>query len=355
VLPGSVLDLFADQYSLVGRHQLRERCSTADRRRITRHPDIERATPRVLRHRAGVPDLGQQLLLPVLDAGRDAALWGRAAAHWWGFGRFRAMPAHVVRRSEGPRPPHIGVIHVTRVLDPGLDLTVHRGIPIVRPERLLLWLARVDTERYGHEVGALRLERTLDHAWREGLVDGHRIHAVAERCAGKGNSGIVILRQLLEDRPPDHRPTDSGLERRWEEVVGADARSFRRQVVLGDDAPIGRFDQVHASRPLVVEIHSEKFHTMPSDRADDARRACELVAAGFCVVVYWEYDIWHDAATVRRSLREVLARPHRAGVVRPTPAPYDLLPASSRADRPEPVDPQGRKPEPAVPSWRIDR
>jgi len=326
VLPGSILDLFAAQYSVVGRHQLRQRCTPEERRRASRHPDVEPMGRRVLRHRAGTPDLGQQLLAPVLDAGRDAVLWGRAATHWWGFGRFRAFPVHVSRPKDGTRGPHLGIVHTTRVIDPDLDTTNHRGIPIVRPERLLLWLARTDTERYGHEIGALRLERTLDHAWREGLVDGNRLHELAVRCSGRGNSGIVILRQLLESRPPDFRPTDSGLERRWEEVVGAIASQFRRQVVLGGDSPIGRFDQVHRQRPLVVEIHSEKFHTMPSDVADDERRAQALVAAGFCVVTYWEYDIWHDAATVRRSLADVLHRPHRPGVVRPTLAPHLPLP-----------------------------
>lgn len=325
MLPGCVLDLFAHQYSVVGRHQLRELCTPAERRRIVHHADIQPVGPRVLRHRAGVQDLGQQLLLPVLDGGSGALLWGRAATHWWGFGRFRAFPVHVAKPKDGTRGPHLGFVHTTRVIDPELDVTSHRGIPIVRPERLLLWLARADTERYGHEIGALRLERTLDHAWREGLVDGRRIHELAVRCSGKGNSGIVILRELLEQRPPDYRPTDSNLEKRWEEVVGPLAGSFRRQVVLGDDAPIGRFDQVHVDRPLVVEIHSEKFHTMPSDVADDDRRADALVAAGFCVVVYWEYDIWHDASNVRRSLAAILRRPHAAGVVRPTPAPYHPL------------------------------
>lgn len=326
MLPGRVLDLFARQYSLIGRHQLLDRCTAAERRRLVRHPDIDRAGPRVLRHRAGIVELGQQLLLPVLDAGPGALLWGHAATHWWGFGRFRAFPVHVTRPRNGTRTPHIGIVHVTRHLDAALDATVHRGIPIARPERLLLWLARADTERYGHDIGARRLERTLDHAWRERLVDGHRIHDLAARCSGKGNSGIVILRQLLESRPPDYRPTDSNLEKRWEEVVGALARSFRRQVALGDDAPIGRFDQVHVDRPLVVEIHSEKHHTMPSDVADDEDRAERLVDAGFAVVIYWEYDIWHDASTVRRTLGAILARPHEARIHRPTRAPHLTLP-----------------------------
>lgn len=93
MLPGSILDLFARQYSLVGRHQLPDRCTAAERPRLVRHPDIRQAGPRVLRHRAGVEELGQQLLLPVLDAGADALLWGRAAAHWWGSAASELSPS----------------------------------------------------------------------------------------------------------------------------------------------------------------------------------------------------------------------------------------------------------------------
>ncbi|MFP5320590.1 MAG: hypothetical protein ACLGIC_01955 [Acidimicrobiia bacterium] len=322
MLPEAVLDLFARQYSVVARQQVGDRCTEAELRRVVAHPDVERVTPRVLRHRAGASSLGQDLMLAVLDAGDRSILWGRSAMHWWGFGRFRAFPAHVARRRSGTRAPRMARIHNTTVLRPDVDVTVHRGIPIARPERLILWLSRDLTGRYGHELAAIRLGRTLDHAWREGLIDGHVLHALADRCGGRGNAGIVVLRQLLDDRPPTYRPTDSGLERRWEEVVGPMAAAFRRQVVLGGDSPIGRFDQVHVSRPLVVEIHSEKFHTTPTDVERDEQRLEQLVAAGFSVVVYWEYDIWHDAGRIRRSLADLLGGPDVPGIHRPTPAPH---------------------------------
>lgn len=330
MLPGRVVHLLERQYSLVARHQLRSRCTPAERRRCRRDPHLEALGPRVLRHRAGVPHLGQQLLAPVLDAGPGAYLWGYAATQWWGFGRFRSFPVDVARRPCSVSGPFLGRLHQTTTVDPELDITVHRGIPIARPERLILWLARVFTERYGHEVGELRLERTLDHAWRQGLIAPARLHQLAEERSGKGNSGIVVLRSLLEQRPVDYRPTDSGLEARWEDVVGAMASQFRRQVVVGDDSPIGRFDQVHRSRPLVVEIHSEAFHTMPSDIEHDAQRIDRLLAAGFSVVVYWEHDIWHDAATVRSSLRWILDHPDdRPTVHHPTPAPCAFRPDGS--------------------------
>ena len=330
MLPGSITELLSQQYSLVARHQMRDRCTPAERRRCVRHPELVPAGRRVLRHRAGVAQLGQQLLLPVLDAGPRAVLWGYAATQWWGFGRFRAFPVDVARPPATLSDDHLGRVHSTSTVDWGSDVTSHRGIPIVRPERLLLWLAREFTFRWGHDLGALKLERTIDHAWRSGLVDPRRLHAIADERSGKGNTGIVVLRSLLEERPLDHRPTDSNLERRWEEVVGSLASQFRRQVVVGDASPIGRFDQVHRSRPLVVEIHGELFHTMPSDIARDERRYEDLLAAGFSVVVYWEHDIWHDTETVRASLRTILGHPDRVPTLhRPTPAPFDPLPGPS--------------------------
>lgn len=331
MLPGSVLELLSRQYGLIARHQLRARCSPAERRRCRRDPTLVPVGPRVLRHLAVPPDLGQQLLAPVLDAGPAAVLWGDAATQWWGFGRFRAFPVDVSRPPMTGRPDQLGRIHETDSLDHELDITSHRGIPVARPERLVLWLARVWTLRWGHEIAATRTGRTLDHAWREGLIDPVVLHALAERRRGRGNAGIVVLRQVLEDRPLDHRPTDSGLERRWEQVVGPMAAQFRRQVVLGGSTPIGRFDEVHVSRPLVVEINSERFHTTPTDVARDEERYRLLVEAGFSVVVYWEHDIWHDAALVRRSLQRILAGgDHPPTVHRPTPAPYAIPPTASQ-------------------------
>ena len=109
--------------------------------------------------------------------------------------------------------------------------------------------------------------------------------------------------------------------------------------MLGGAAPIGRFDQVHVARPLVVEINGEKHHTMPTDVARDEERYQQLLAAGFSVVVYWQHDIWHDAPIVRSSLTQILARPDGPPAVhRPTPAPYQLLPGGSHPlSGPQPV------------------
>jgi very-short-patch-repair endonuclease len=340
MLPGSVVHLLERQYSLVATHQLRADCTPAERRRCRRDPYLEPLGPRVLRHRAAPPQLGQQLLAPVLDAGPDAVLWGYAATQWWGFGRFRSFPVDVARRPCNAGRDFLGRLHQTSTLRPEVDLTVHRGIPIARPERLILWLAREFTARYGHELGALRLERTIDHAWRARLLSPTVIHRLAEERAGKGNAGIVVLRRLLETRPVDYRPTDSNLEARWEEVVGTMATQFRRQVVIGGEEPIGRFDAVHELRPLVVEVHSEAFHTMPSDIERDEDRISRLLAAGYSIVIYWEFDIWHDAPAVRSSLRHILDHPtDRPTVHRPTPTPYAYRPDGSLIrNRPDVVD-----------------
>ena len=94
------------------------------------------------------------------------------------------------------------------------------------------------------------------------------------------------------------------------EPVGA--RVLRHRVAppqLGQQLLAPVLDAVHVARPLVVEVHSEALHTMPSDIERDEQRVRRLLEAGFSVVIYWEYDIWHDAPVVRSSLRGILSRP----------------------------------------------
>ena len=77
-------------------------------------------------------------------------------------------------------------------------------------------------------------------------------------------------------------------------------------------------------RPLIVEINGEAWHTSLTDRAADRERYDRLISLGFSVVVYWEYDIWHDARTVRRTLDHIMRHPDRGPTLhRPTPAPWE--------------------------------
>lgn len=323
-IPEPVLDLLQRQRGLVADHQLRiQEPRKAGRRSIHRHPEIERLSPRVLRHRAVPPSVEQQLMLAVLDAGPGAVLWGKSAASHFGFSRYRRLPAHVAVPRNHLRGERAGELHVVRSLAPE-DVTTHLDIPVSRPERTVLWLAGMLTHRYGHEVASSRAAVILDQAWRQGLIDGRTIHALADRLGGRGRSGIVVLRALLEDRPPDYTPAGSRLEERFEELLPAELLSeLERQVTVDAETVIRTVDYRLRRWPLIAEINGEAFHSSLSDReADDARYA-RLLGLGYSVVVFWEHDIWHEGDAVRSAMKHLFRHPDpRPTLHRPTPAPW---------------------------------
>lgn len=324
MLPEPAIDLLRTQYGLLAWHQLPPEMSPAERRRIGRHDDLERLTPRVLRHRIARPCREQHVMAGVLDVGRDGRLWGKSSSSLWGFGRFRSDLPHVAVPRRILRGERCAQVHAVRHLVD--DPVSHLGIPTARPEDTVLWIAGMWTHRWGPggiEIAIERTGRTLDHAWRLGLIDGQRIHDLCKANGGRGRSGIVVLRQLLDERPPDYRPSGSALEDRFESTLPVSLRrQLERQVPLGDERPIGIVDYCHRSRPLVVEINGEVFHSSLTDRAADEERYRRLVAAGYEVVVVWEYDVFHQPHRIVRALEETLRQPHRPQLIRPTNAPW---------------------------------
>ncbi len=181
------------------------------------------------------------------------------------------------------------------------------------------------THRFGHEIANERTATTIDQAWRQGLIDGHAVHALAERAGGRGRSGIVVLREVLESRPPDYQPAGSGLEERFEAIVSPEvARSLERQVTVDAEVVIRTVDFRLRQWPLIVEINGEAFHTSLTDRAADAERYARLIDLGFSVAVFWEYDIWHDKVAVRSAMERLLRHPDSTPRLhRPTRAPWE--------------------------------
>lgn len=325
MLPESALQLFATQQGVLGDHQLRlHEPQKAIRRKVYEHSEVERVTPRVIRHRAAPASTEQSLMISLLDAGGDGYIWGKCAVSHWGFSRFRRLPAHVAIERRRVRGDRIGQLHRVRSLDPR-DVTTHLGIPVSRPERTILWLAGMNRHRYCEEIAIDRTAVALDQAWRQGLIDGHGIHDLAERSGGKGRSGIVVLRELLEQRPPDYRPAGSHLEERFETIVPYTvSKQLQRQVTVDAEVVIRTVDYRLRTWPLIAEINGEAFHTSLTDRAHDDERYERLLELGFSVVVFWEHDIWHDDQTVRSTMWDLFRTPDLAPTLhRPTLAPWD--------------------------------
>lgn len=327
MLPEPVVHRLRRQRGVVATYQLRELTRAERRRVLEREPELERMTARVLRHRVAERSREQYLMASVLDAGPDAGLWGKSGAAFWGFGRFRSARPHIGVRRTPVRGARLGQVHVLRNLDEQA-MTMHLDVPIGRPEEIVLWLAGMWTHRWGpggFDIAVQRTANTLDHAWRNRLIDGHRIHAVCERGGGRGRSGIVVFREVLRTRPPDYQPAGSALEDRFESTLPADlrARLMRQVAVGGDDGPIGVVDYRHRHRSLLLEVNGEAVHSPITAREKDAERYEELVEAGFEVMVVWEYDVFHQPHRIVAALREVEAGPVEPRVIRPTRAPWE--------------------------------
>lgn len=262
--------------------------------------------PRVLR-RAGAPwTKASSLMRAVLDAGPGAVVSHGTAAAWWGLPGFDLLTVHITRPRglTGCRVSFGQVVHTV------LDLSTHQvtvldGIPIVRPERLAFELCAC--------VHPLRAERAIDTGWSKGLFSGPSLRRLHAELAERGRKGTVVMREILDARPPGYVPPASGLEGRVKQILAeAGLGEFRRQVDLGDDRWVGRVDFLHEKLPVIVEVQSERYHTALLDEAHDAARKAALEAAKFVVVEVWDTDVWHRRTAVVDAVREGLRRARAA-------------------------------------------
>lgn len=236
-----------------------------------------------------------EVMVAVLDAEGFASHATGAAI--WGVPGFSLLPAHVTRRRGGRvRQTHAGRIHETRCL-PEDHTTAFRGIPVLRPARLMFDIAGREHPK--------RTESALDWMWSHRIVTVEALGLAMQQLATPGRPGITLMRELIEARR-EQGPFGSGLERQFDYVtVKAGLPKFRRQVDLGDeDGWIARVDFMSTTHMLVIEIDSELHHAALSDRVRDAARRKRLERIGYTVRVVYEQDLFGQPSALIRKLRE---------------------------------------------------
>jgi very-short-patch-repair endonuclease len=286
----------------------------AMRHRIARGDWLVRGT-RVLQ-RSGAPwTKASPLMRAVLDAGPGAVLSHGAAAAWWGLPGFDLRTLYVTRPRglTGASVTFADRVHEVLTLSYE-QVTVLDGIPIIRPERLILELCAT-----AHPA---RAERALDTGWSKALYSGGSLRRIHDELAASGRAGIVLMRELLDARPPGWTPPASGLEARFMAIAKeACLGEWRRQVDLGSvDHWCGRVDFVRNDLSLIVEVQSERYHGALTDQAHDAARRGDLQAAGFTMVEVWDTQLWHRKheviATVREGIFRAVSRPSQVSAAR---------------------------------------
>lgn len=276
-------DLAARQFGLIRSDQARAIGLTRGQLRRLTDRGWRRVAPSVFAVWGAPVTDAQRALVAVWAHGKVAALVRTSAAAWWGLPGFRLDPIEVVRQRDvtqrGTAP-----VHQSRLLLPH-HIVEHDGVPVTSPSRTIFDLAAV--------CHPGRVERALDTLWARGLVTFESMEIVLDELARRGRSGTRLVRRLLEDRHEEYRAPESGLEARFADLVEAvGAETFERQVVLGDEhGPIGRVDFLDRAGRLVVETDSIRFHSSPSDRANDERRDARLNAIGFRVLRIGEVEL----------------------------------------------------------------
>jgi very-short-patch-repair endonuclease len=246
---------------------------------------------------------GERLHAAVLDQGGDAAVTGEALAWWYGLGGFSPRNITLVTTSTGRWKTALGDVNQVRTL-PDRWVTLVDDLRVVRPELMLVHLAGT--------IHPKRLGRTLDNAWREGLLSGRSIDLLLADLGRSGRNGIGLLRELRAERAGDYVPPDSNLEHRATEVLKPLRLTLDRQVNSGGEQWSGRVDLRDRFLPLVIEVQSAKYHSALLDRvADDARRA-QLERDGFTVVEITDHELWTDPDAARHRVADEVRRLRRA-------------------------------------------
>ncbi len=248
----------------------------------------------------------QSVMAGVLDAGHDAIASHLTAASMWGVPGISPEPVHVsmirVRRRRDPAA--VRIHHLTLI--PDEQRTLLHDIPVTAPAFTALTVFGA----HGPGTGA----RVLDHLLASRAVTVEECQRIVDRMAKKGRNGIVAFRKALQIRTDGDMPAQSNNERRFAQLARqAGITTLRRQQDLGGHSWIGRVDfQDRALPELVIEVHSERYHTSSVHRQADARRIANLQAAGFTVVIAWDFEIWStpDAVVDRlmRARRDLIHR-----------------------------------------------
>jgi very-short-patch-repair endonuclease len=285
------------QYSVIARRQARAiGASAAALRHRARGPDWEPVTPAVLRLRGSRHSDEQRAMSAVLDAGHGAVLSHNAAAAWWGLPGFDLEALHVTRsRGRSGHTSRLAQLHEVRVL-PSHHVTVLRSVPVTTPARTLFDLAGT--------LHPKRVERAIENAWSDRIVDGRVLSSMLDDMAGRGRRGVSVMRSILAERGPDYVPPASGLEGRFRDLLRrAGLPPMVRQIDVGGETWLGRVDFLNREAKLVVQIDSERHHTALIDRrADDAQTAA-MEDAGFLVLRFTDAEVWYHGDKVVAELR----------------------------------------------------
>lgn len=295
-----LLGLTSTQHGYATRRQLRDAGLTP--RQIQRRLDtgVLRSVHRGLYLQAGVrPGYDGKVLAGLLVAGDGAASHGTAARLHGISGYERharidiTVPRAVNVRYRGAR------FHRTDVLEPVDVQTSSSGVPVVRPERMIIGVAAQQPDRAG-----VIIDRTV----LAGLATVDRVWRYLTRYSGPGCPGTAAVREALLRRHPQQRPPESQLEEEW---IAALARhgvtGLIPQLPVATEDGTLRIDLGDPELMAGFEFDSRIWHSSEEDYRRERRKRYLLSKAGFRIFPVTEFDLHERAAAVASDFLAVRA------------------------------------------------
>ena len=226
---------------------------------------------------AGAPETWKSALLAACRAAsRPAAISHRAAAALYELPG--ALPDSIeltCARWRRPRHPGIVVHESTRIQ--ARDIHEIDGIPVFRPELVVLELA-------GWKPLVSYVEAVVQAARRKRLITYQSTREMFERHARRGVRGVQVMRSVLESWDPDSQPTESEMETLLLQVlsIGGFVRPVPQHVILDNDGSfVARVDVALPDLRIAIEYDSMQEHSDEFQLTRDARRRNRILAAGW--------------------------------------------------------------------------
>jgi hypothetical protein len=223
--------------------------------------------------------------------GEHAVVSHRSAARVWALEGFDDHLIELTLTS-GTRPSGRGVIIHRSTQLPKSDIRTRSSLPVTTPERTLVDLSGVLSER--------RVDEALDSALHKGLTTFERVIRRAEQLP-QGTRGLATMKRLLADRDPDHAPRESIFETRFYRMLCRShlPRPVPQYRVYDDAGLIGRIDLAYPQQLVGVEAYSLRWHSARLRVKRDAARHNRLSVLGWRML----YETYED---LDRSPEEIL-------------------------------------------------
>lgn len=243
---------------------------------------------------------GGRIVAGCLAAGPPSAASHLAGATIWELPRFERSPAEiVVERHSSHRIPGV-IVHECCLLRDE-DITTRRGLPVVRPELLLIQLAGA--------LGARGVDGVVDDVLRMKLTTLSEIHDRLDAIGRSGRDGVGILRKVLDARAPRDGRTHSKLERRFLKFV-VDGQlpppSLQHEVRDDRGVVIGHIDAAWPEAMLAVELDGREHHEPVGRWTADVERQNKLVLEGWTVLRFTWWDVHERPRSLTQRIKATL-------------------------------------------------